>query len=283
MALKRIEEMQTLSGFLFSCLKNKTITNCFLSQAEWKMEIAQKNVDYFWVGQNLFLLRKRKDFWILNYAIQISEIEKPEQIEEIRGIIQKEVSLPIVVEVVSREAEDEKYQKQQIVFQQLGMKKVIERERFHRIGQEENMAVIENETLPEIVVAKIDDLAMVWEFLSINFSKYYGCIPVIEKLREDIENQFVFLAKQGKEILGILHFKKSDKMAEIRHLAVDKNWRGKGIAKRLMEEYERKIILPQKLVWTGAENQEAQGLYQKYGYQKDGYVSSVFSNVDFFI
>ena len=218
--------------------------------------------------------------------------------------IQQEILKTIVVEVVAKNFEDANYQKQQDFLMQIGMEKVLERERFQHVKQMEedkvqttenknvkqvdkNSVALENllvtfksnnETKSEykIVLADESELISVLEFLVCNFNKYYGCIPTEEKLRDDIKKKFIYIAKKEKEIIGVLHFQKTDKMVEIRHLAVGEKWRGKGVAKQLMRVYQNEIKVSKKIVWTGKENESAQRLYQKCGYQKDGYVSTVF-------
>lgn len=289
--LKKIESYQEMSKLIFSCFKKNVMTNCFLSKEDWEFEINNKSVYYFMVENSLFLIREREKFFILNYYLNDWNIEK------IKIEMQQEISKPVVVEVVSKNILDESYLKQQELFFQLGMQKTLERVRFQNVEQVENLAsekenllvTSENinneidtkfesdfESESEITFANIDDLAGILELLHSSFNLYYGCIPTQEKLSEDIQKNFVYIAKKENRILGVLHFEKSDKQTEIRHLAVDKDFRGKGIANHLMRIYGSEIKVPRRIVWTGVDNIPAQKLYQKYGYQKDGYVSSVF-------
>jgi len=280
--VKQIGNYQELSKLIFYYLKKNVMTNCFLSKSDWELEISLGNVYYFLRERNLFILRSRKDFWILNYYLNDLEFSS------VNLEIPKDILKPIVVEVVGKSELDEKYQKQQEFFKQLGMEKVLERERFENVKQVESTMKKESDLLIisknanngvqdfEIILASNTLLPDVLQFLRCNFHVYYGCIPTEEKLKKDIQMGFVYAAMIEDKIIGVLHFQETDKLAEIRHLAVGEKWRGKGVAGQLMQVYESKVNVQKKIVWTGRENQNAQKLYQKYGYQKDDYVSSVF-------
>lgn len=292
--MKLIENYNILSKLIFSHFKKNLVTNCFLSKEEWELEIQAKKAYYFEIEKNLFLFRNRDEFWILNYYLNDISTAKTE--------LEKYNSKPIVVEIVSKNISDETYHKQQELFNQLGWNKKLERERFEKtetlenlnqletVSERENFENVKKENVMQqaslknieeklkVLVARNEDVEKILELLRDSFNPYYGCIPTKQKLEDDISKNFVYIAKKEENIIGVLHFNNNDKMAEIRHLAVDKDWRGQGIANELMNVYENEIKVSKKIVWTGAENQVAQGVYKKYGYQKDGYVSSVYMN-----
>lgn len=283
--MKLIKNYQELSKLIFSHLKKNLITNCFLGKEEWTLEIQNDLAYYIETEKNLYLFRKRDGFWILNYYLNDLDTE-----------FNNSILNPIVVEFVGRNILENNYQKQQELFNNLGWKKCVERERFEKIESsiEEKQSEFENndcgngdieiknnsknDSKIEICLAQEHDFDNVLELLKDSFNPYYGCIPTNLKLLEDINNGGVYMAKINNKIVGILHFKHMDKLAEIRHLAIDKDWRGQGIANELMNVYENEVRTQKKIVWTGIENQAAQGLYLKNGYKKDGYVSNVYMN-----
>ena len=59
---------------------------------------------------------------------------------------------------------------------------------------------------------------------------------------------------------------------------VDKNYRGKGIAKTLLNQYLSNAGDCKKYVWTGEDNEAALKTYFSVGYKADGYVSYVLTN-----
>lgn len=274
-----------------------------MSKEEWEQEIQSSNAYYHETEKNLYLFRNREDFWILNYYLNDLDMVKSElrkvkfdDSNIVKTELEKNNLNPIVVEIVSKNILEDSYQKQQELFNQLGWEKKLERERFEKtecfenlnkleqaldLEHVENIEQQENEiirTNSKIYFAQKEDLEKLLELLKEAFNPYYGCVPTKQKLEEDINKKFVYISKTEDKIIGVLHFKNSGKIAEIRHLAISKEWRGKGIASQLMDVYEDEIKAPKKIVWTGTENRVAQGLYRKYGYQKDGYVSSVYMN-----
>lgn len=286
--VKQIENYSELSKLIFSCLKKNVLTNCFLSKEDWEFEIYQKNVYYFLIENNLFIFRKREDFWIFNYYV--NGYFNSFNLEVLKEKFKQENLEILVAEVVGRKINDENYQKQQDFLKQLGLKKVLTRERFENVEnvklqteKNEDMLNIsvdnKTETLEyEITLPDELDSDLILEFLKANFNNYYGCIPLKEKVKEDINEKLFYIAKIDEEIIGVLHFRKSQKTSEIRHLAVKNEWRGQGVGKKLINNYLNEMTSLKKLVWTGNENCSAQKLYEKNGYKKDGYVSSVFMN-----
>lgn len=125
-----------------------------------------------------------------------------------------------------------------------------------------------------------DNSKKIVDFLKKNFSPITGCIPSLNQLKQDMAKGYVLQASIGEDIIGVLHFQQNGNNAEIKHLAVDEAYRGRKIAARLLENYEKRITAKQQIVWTGTENQKAQKLYQKFGYQKDGFVASVYQNMN---
>lgn len=274
-----------------------------MSKEEWEQEIQSSNAYYYETEKNLYLFRNREDFWILNYYLNDLDMVKTElkkvnfdDSNIVKTELEKNNLNPIVVEIVSKNILEDSYQKQQELFNQLGWEKKLERERFektecfenlNKLEQASDLEHIENIKQQEIETIKInskicfaqkEDLEKLLELLKEAFNPYYGCVPTKQKLEEDINKKFVYISKTEDKIIGVLHFKNTGKIAEIRHLATNKECRGKGIASQLMDVYEDEIKAPKKIVWTGTENMVAQGLYRKYGYQKDGYVSSVYMN-----
>lgn len=272
--MQRIESYEEISKLVFKNLKKDVITNTFLSKEDFENEIKYGNIYYISFNNGLFLLRDRIDYCILNYYIQ--EVD----LAEINAWLEKEIDKPLIVEVVGKKADEIKYNKALKIFENLGFERQIERERFVK------KLVINNDSSVEKDVdnvKKIDvkiefceklDLDEVNEILASNFDKYYGCIPNKDKIESDISNQMIYKATIEGKIVGILHFRKTDKISEIRHLAVDKDFRGLGIASKMLKKYEAEIDA-NKVVWTGTNNSSARKIYENEGYVKDGMVSTV--------
>ena len=63
--------------------------------------------------------------------------------------------------------------------------------------------------------------------------------------------------------------------SEIKHLIVIESERKKGIATQLINKYFLDIESKKRTVWTGKESDCSRKLYEKNGYELDGYTSIV--------
>lgn len=300
--MKQIESYEELSKMIFSHLKKNVLTNAFQSKEAWLREIEEKNLFYEQAEEYLLLFRDRKKFYILNYYINNPYSE----------MLKKAINTPkmLVTEVVSKDEGSEAYNTQLKMWNSLGFICKLKRERFQKnvyektlngenrlenlriskmagtletivLSEETNTEKIPNvskKTEKEMIlkISKATDEIKALEFLNANFSQTTGCIPTLKQMELDIEKGNVIQAKMAEKIVGILHFDIQNKSSEIKHLAVDKEYRNNGIASQLLTEYEKIAKDKLHIVWTGADNHEAKRLYQKNGYRKDGYVSSVY-------
>lgn len=316
--MKQIENYEELSKLIFAHLKKNVITNQFISKGELEREIEFKKLYYIEMPNNLFILRDRGVFYVLNYYI--NELNA----EEIKACFKQEFDKTVVVEVVGRNIKEVGYQKAIELFDSVGMKKTVERERFIKKELNEKkeninnaVDVYENDALKidnavetsknkkiKIEIAENNDADEILELLFENFDIYHGCIPTKEQLKIDIEAHNIYKAILNGKIIGVLHISKVLKKvkqhtekdlrqeanqsmtieqcefssAEIRHLAVKEEYRNLGIATNLLLKYDNEVRANNKLVWTGLDNFKAQRTYLKNDYSKDGYVSTVFEN-----
>lgn len=279
--MNKVNNYQEISKLIFANLKKDVITNTFLAKKEFENEILNGNLYYSLINNGVLIIRDRKDYIIINYYL--NDVNNKENIVTLKNEIQNiykysEVEdKKIVIEVVGKEECNEKYLQQVNLFMQIGLHVAIKRVRLSKKLDINSLSVDNVEILePNIKFCEEDDIQEILEILRENFDKYYGCIPDIEFLRNEIKNKNFFKYTTTDKIIGILQIKNSSKSSEIRHLAVKKEHRNKGVAKKLIEKYDKEIKTNNKTVWTGVENKVAQGIYEKNGYLKDGYVSTVF-------
>ena len=116
------------------------------------------------------------------------------------------------------------------------------------------------------------------------FSVYTGCLPSDEELKLDLENGLVIGAFDTVEkLIGVLHFWKKKGISEIRHLAVSKDYRNKGIGISLIEFVFKIPNMKNITLEVCVDNYAAICLYKKMGFtiatirkkyykSKDGYL-----------
>lgn len=268
--MKQIKSYEELSKLIFAQWKKSLMTNSFLSKESWMREIEEDRVFYKLGNGFLLLFREREDFYILNYYWNTPLLEEIKQALKVKK--------PIVVEIVGRNELEKQYQEQLKICEDLNFSCILKRERFQK-KKIEMMNFENNENIEkkeEYLIQLANDAGKILNFLEINFSHYTGCIPTLKQLEKEILEKCILQASKDGNIIGVLEYQKNQKGVEIKHLAIAEEYRGKRIASQLLNCYEKMINSNQEFVWTGKENEKAQELYKKFGYQKDGYVSSVY-------
>lgn len=99
-----------------------------------------------------------------------------------------------------------------------------------------------------------------------NMHSFYAQFNKIDKIR------YVLVAYENGQAVGCGAIKEYEKgVAEIKRMFVKPEWRGRGIAKRILSELEiwaNELNFSECILETGKNQPEAIGLYQKSGYQK---------------
>lgn len=249
--MKRITDISRINSAVSRHFVKNVSTNNFIPDEVYLKEIESGSL-YIEEGENyLFVLRKREDFYILNFHIHGS-FELPDEIKAER----------LVVEIPYKSG---RYK--ETFFENNGFSLFLERMRM-------TAKPIDDKGNAEFV--KEEDALKAYELLKENFNKYSGCIPSFESFMEDVKDNKV-LGYPKEDIKGILHFSVKGKSSEIRHLAVDVKERKKGIAEELIKSYHYKTDCIKYQVWLSKNNQPAENLYKKYGYEKDGFLSEVYT------
>ncbi len=128
---------------------------------------------------------------------------------------------------------------------------------------------------PGVSTADAADLDGVLALLRGAFDPLTGCLPSPGALREDLERGNVLIVRRGGALAGALRFSREARRAEIRHLAVSPEHRGRGIASALTRAFLSRCGGTTRFVWTGSGNLPALALYKKCGFAPDGWRSAV--------
>lgn len=259
--MKRIKKYEEISNLISTQLKKGMITNCFLSKGEFEYYIREKRLFYILYDGGLLIFIKQCGYYNLKYYI---------------NDLGYNIKLPkfsrIVIEIVGK---DRKSLEKSVEF----LKKnkfnvVLNRLRFSCV----NPPINEKLDIKNISKLKLKDYKKTIKILRKNYDKYTGCIPTKDKIKIDIEKGNFYCYKEDNKILGILHICSKANGTEMRHLVVLKRHRGKNISKCLIEKYLLDTASGTKQVWTSTNNKVAQNLFEKFGYEPDGFVSTVLMN-----
>lgn len=155
-------------------------------------------------------------------------------------------------------------------FERAGFRILIRRVRLTRPAGESAAGPVSG-----VCTADPGDLDELLELLRGAFDEFTGCIPGRAELSEDIAGGRVLALRRETGVDGLLRYKRTGRMAEIRQLAVNGPNRGRGLAGALVEEFLARNGGARCTVWTGSDNGAALAVYQKRGFIADGYTSSV--------
>lgn len=259
--MKKVNSYEEISALISLHFKKGVITNCFLIKEELEFYIKNKKIYYQEFEGGLLIFLKMQGYF--NLKFYINDINAKFVIKSYKKI---------VVEVPGKNKDDfkilEKY------FNEAGFAKVLARERMMYKGN----TSVTHEDIRNIQTINLKYYKKTVKILRKNFDKYIGCIPSKEILKQDINDKNVYCYIENKKILGILHVSCTSKNSEIRHLAVNEEYRGNDIATKLVKKYLQDTVNLKKHVWTGSNNEIAKRLYSKLGYETDGYVSIVLIN-----
>lgn len=194
----------------------------------------------------LLLLRRRPGHFILNYYLS-----DPGAIPDIA------LPCPTVLELPQRPGS----QTHTGLWTSLGFRPLLSRLRLSRAKHD---AVGQPPQTPDISAREA------LELLEGCFDPLTGCLPGLEELEEDIaRGRLISIDRRA-----LLRFS-SGPAASIRHLAVAEEFRHQGLGRQLMERFDAASGGRRALVWTGRDNAAAIGLYERSGFQPDGWQSLV--------
>lgn len=255
--MKQINTYDEISGLISVYLRKGVHTNTFLTPDVYKAEIAAGSLyAHQWQG-GLLILRKRQDFYRLNYYIN-DLASLPDYLPEKATVIE----IPLRP---GSGTEDIDY------WQRQGFNKLMSRLRLVRPGGLEAGSA----GLYNIKKAAKEEIPELGSLLESCFNPLTGCLPTTAQLKQDIESGLVFTAQDDKGISGLLRISLGMAAAEIRQLVVREDRRGRGIARALLLHYLKETQYKKSLVWTGQENINAIRLYEGCGYKPDGWTSII--------
>ena len=129
-----------------------------------------------------------------------------------------------------------------------------------------------------ITRAKNKDISGINEIFENNFDRFSERPPNISEIEGAIQNADIYCKFDGfGNIMGFYWCKNMKFLSELRYLFVNEKCRGFGIGKELLSNYFFNTSnINRKQLWVLENNLSAINLYQKYGYEFDGLIDTIF-------
>lgn len=251
--MKKIEDLQAVNDLIAACLKPGVATNCVLTGEDWRRELAAGTLRACqWPGGVLFF-RQRDGFWRLSYYVTDSsaapEMDWPEE--------------DVVMETVLRPRDGAGLSD---YWTSLGFVPLFRRLRLKRPGGE-------TEALPPPPAVTAEEAA---DLLARCFDRRTACLPHREALAAACAAGEILTRRDAAgRLTALLHAAPGRTGTELRHLAVEEDCRGTGLAGDLTAEFVRRFGARNATVWVREDFPQARHIYEKNGFAPDGWTAIV--------
>ena len=256
--MRQVVDFPALSAAISACMRPGMLTNCTLSGEELRREIAAGTLwAHQWVG-GLLLFKQREAFWRMYYYINDPACPP-------------DLSWPgeVVTEIVRRPRDGTAAVD---LWRSWGFRREFTRMRMARGGSE----ACEILPPPEAV-----DAGEAMELLRQCFDPRTGCLPEREELAADCaEGRVLTRRDEDGRLIALLRVAPYRKGWELRHLAADHAYRGKGLAGSLTAEFTRRFGEKGTVVWVREDYAAPRHIYEKNGFCPDGWTAAVFIRKD---
>lgn len=190
-------------------------------------------------------------------------------LKQISNLLPSPTSKAIIADVVGRNPQARKlaYELQKLYF--------YKQNEFIRMNRkpQENMPV----TVSDVLFATADNVNEIVNILYDEFDVYTSHLPTEERILKSITNKEITIVLQQEKIVGLAYFEKlGERLKYLYLIVVDKNFRGKGIANRLlMYTFGHSSKNTNFQLWVETNNQLAISLYKKYNFIPNGLVDYI--------
>ncbi len=232
-------------------------SNCFMTKSEAEKYIGRGRLWQIEVGGSVLILKELPTHFRLYYYLTPNDI--------VNGLDLSLLPDAVVTETAMRER-DSALISADGMLERCGLKRLFRRRRMTRKAVDSGIGLND-----DVRTSTKADFPAVRELLYSCFSPLTGCLPDDDDLMTCV-NQGEFLLCEDK---GLLHYSPARGGFELRHLCVREECRGSGIAGKLVRAYHSVIDGAKSIVWVREGYTPAELVYEKNGYAKDGYFSSV--------
>lgn len=253
----QITDYSDLAALAETCLRPGVYTNVMVTRDKFAGEIAAGTLSAKLDGHNLLIAVRRSDHVRLYFYI--NDLTRP---------LYSGFDVPAVTEIAFRIAGDRTVPVREY-FEGCGFSRLLRRIRLSR------PAGLPASAVPSGIVYPTDT-AEISAFLTASFSPLTGCLPAEAEILSAMGEKRFLALRDDRGLAGLIHLCPERNAAEIRHLAVREDLRGRGLARRLVSA--GLSAMPHKLfrVWVREDLTPAHSVYASAGFSPDGWASQVF-------
>lgn len=234
-----------------------TVTNCYfmpnaIREKTDKNKLFVKNID-----PGLLILEDESDFFRCYYFLPAEVIPSPVILDK-KAVIE----LPYQEQLTPA-------QKQQVA-QISGMGFQLGRRSGMMLLPAENVIpLLQNIPEETVLFASQEDTGKVLSLLYDCFNPLYSYIPDEEEMFRNISENRVWIIRNEDQLAAVLNSRLEKNNALISHVAVAREFRGRGYGKMLVEVYHRayKNQVRNFQHWVDLDNTSALNMYSAFGYQ----------------
>jgi len=252
-----IKDIESLDHLMQKYFVKNTITNNYVLIAAYHHLIEDQKLYFTTSPSNLCILVKKADFYRLYYYINNQD-----------ELIDFENDSSVVMEILYR---GETHKPTEIIsyWEKCGFKPHLTRDNL--IASYSQLIIpIDKPAYLEIKHAETEaEINFTKELIESTLDKYTGDILTYEEVSTFVKNRNVLCAYWAGKLSGILQFEIKNNMVWLGHIAVDSEFRGKGIAKELVKAYiQTNVSQPgtKYQLWVIQNNIGATALYYKFGF-----------------
>ncbi|MCL2402196.1 MAG: GNAT family N-acetyltransferase [Oscillospiraceae bacterium] len=253
--MRQIIDYTEISKSVMAHMKKGVLTNNFMHPDEYRAEISAGTLFAYEYGGGLLLFRKREGRHLLTFYINDRAV-----LPDIKLPPDTVLSMPL--KAVGADAVS--------YWIRFGMHPLGEYIRLTRVA---GSALVVGDSTVQIAVES--DFDSVHTLLRDSFDLRTGCLPSTAELRGDIKRGMVLCVKDNG-IGGVLRFAEFSGRAEIMHLAVHEDLRGRGIGHTLVSGFAARYGKQKCTVWMRDGYTPALKTYTAAGFSPDGQISVLF-------
>ncbi len=256
--MEKITSYEDFARYATAYFKPGCATNCFITKTEAKKYIDSGKLYNLKISDSVFILKELPTHNRLYYYLAPGDIKN--------GLDLTPLPDGVVTETAMRER-DSALISADAMLEMCGFIRLFYRRRMTQKAEDSGTSIKH-----DVRASSKSDFPAVRELLYSCFSPITGCIPDDEELINAVKNGWILLCGDGK---GLLHYEPVRGGFELRHLCVREDCRGSGIAGELVRAYHSIIGGAKSQVWVREGYAPAEAVYEKNGYVRDGYFSSV--------
>lgn len=256
--MKRILTIDVFETLLTTYNQMGVVTNFYMLKDEYSKHIHAQGLFFHLDGQNLYIYLSKQGFVKLFYFI--NDLNRSYSLDNI--------SQSLVLEIVYRG--EKQYPQKHIEFwKSCGFEMHLSRDCYFLKNKEFTSELVDSDI--RIECAKFEnELLYAKKLMEENLDQYTGDQLTMEEIQYFANENLLYIAYEGEQPCGMLQAAFKNGVFWLGHIVVDANYRGKGIAKVLVEHYLNQGIkrnCNQFQLWVIQDNTPAVQLYQKFGFK----------------